>query len=186
MPSRDEISDILASFMNTATPAEIQELKTILASRKQTPGLRNMDVPALAARIAESIKQQLGVSEEMVRESATAAARRLIRAYVPGIGDTDLDLLLQEMIPSLKKNRAPRLPPEALNSMIERFVRYASGNMKEAEQAELGEGFAGKYWSAFPTVIQGLISKLLHKEIDSELFRLAVDEAVKRMGKPTG
>jgi hypothetical protein len=53
--------------------------------------------------------------------------------------------------------------------------------MSAEDKARMPENWTVKYWNVFPPLIRGLISKLLHNEIDEELFGLAVDEAVRRM-----
>jgi hypothetical protein len=180
MPTREEIYEIIASYMNTATPEQVRELKALLKKRTGIPGLGSLDFSAMAEKVAASIKQQMGLSQKAVRQTAVDAVSRLIRAYAPDISDRDLSLLLKEMIPSMVESRRPPVPPDMLQVMVNQFVAYSLGRMNPQEKSTMPPGWTAKYWSAFPPMIRELIAKLLHGEIDEELFGLAVTEAIRR------
>lgn len=182
MPSREEISDILASFMNNATPAEMKELQALMKKRQGPAGVGKLNLSGMAKQVAASINQQMGLSEKFVKETATSTVTRLIKAYAPNISDSELEALLGEMIPSLKRDKASKIPPDMLKAMIAQFVDYSLGRMSEADKAQMPSQWSAKYWNAFPTIIRNLVTKLLHNEIDEELFWLTVTEAIRRMG----
>jgi uncharacterized protein YfiM (DUF2279 family) len=181
MPTRDEISEIIASFMNTASPQEIQELKALLQSRKSSVGLGKIDLTGMAKQISASIRQQMGLSQKALRKTAVEAVSRLIRIHAPDISDQHLSVLLNEMIPSFVPHQKTPLPPDLLTAMVHQFVDYSLGRMEPEDKARMPEQWAAKYWYVFPPVIRGLISKLLYSEIDEELFGLTVREALRRM-----
>ncbi|RPJ09540.1 MAG: hypothetical protein EHM28_01250 [Spirochaetaceae bacterium] len=184
MPTREEISEILASFMNNASPAEVKELQALLKKRRGPGGVGKLNLTGMAKQVAASIKEQMGLSEKFVKETATSTVTRLIKAYAPDISDKDLEALLGEMIPSLKRKKAPKIPPDMLKTMIAQFIDYSLGRMSDADKAEMPAQWSAKYWNAFPPIIRNLITKLLHNEIDEELFWLAVTEAIRRMENP--
>ncbi len=180
MPTREEIYGIIASYMNTASPEQVRELKALLKKRVGVPGLGNLDFSAMAEKVAASIKQQMGLSQKAVKQTAVNAVSRLIRAHAPDISERDLALLLEAMIPSMIESRRPPVPPDMLQVMVNQFVSYSLGRMNPKEKTEMPPGWTSKYWNAFPPAIRELIAKLLHGEIDEELFGLAVTEAIRR------
>jgi hypothetical protein len=186
MPTRQEILEIIASYMNTATPEQAEELKTLLKQRAGSGGLGNLDFAAMAEKVAASIREQMGLSKEALRETAVNAVSRLIRSSVPEISDHDLSLLLEEMIPSMVESRRSPIPPDMLEVMVNQFAAYSLGRMPSQAKTEMPQGWTAKYWNAFPPVIKGLISKLLYGEIDEELFNLAVKEAIRRIAEENG
>jgi hypothetical protein len=185
MPSQDEISEIIASFMKNASPAEIKELQALMKKRRGPAGgpagIGKLNLSGMAKQVAASINQQMGLTEKSVKETATSTVTKLIRAYAPEISDKDLELLLQEMIPSLKREKALQIPGDMLAAMVAQFVDYSLGRMSDADKALMPKEWTAKYWNAFPPIIRNLVTKFLHSEIDEELFRLTIDEAIRRM-----
>jgi len=183
MKPKNEISEILASFMKNASPAEIAELQALLKKRRRPGGIGKLDLSGMAKGVAGSIKQQMGLSEKYLRETATSMVSKLIKAYAPEVTEREMELLLQEMLPSIKKEQKSPVPADMLGTMINQFVDYSLGRMSEADKAQMPGQWTQKYWNVFPLEIRGLITKLLHNEIDGELFRLATEEALRRMEK---
>ncbi|MBN1524728.1 MAG: hypothetical protein JW904_09605 [Spirochaetales bacterium] len=180
MNSKKDPSEILTDFFNHATPDEIRELKALIQSRKQNKSLNNMNFSSMAEQVAASIKDQMGLSKDFVKETAETAIKQIIRAYAPDIPPKDLDALVKAMTPSMHKKYEAAVPPEMLKEMVSLFVDYSLGRMSEDEKQEMPTGWSQKYWFAFSPVIQGLINRFLHGEVDEELFWLAIDEAIRR------
>lgn len=181
MPDKSEIDEILYQFFNTASEEEIKELLTILASRNKSSPLSSLNFQALAHKTAQSIKASLGLSQNFIRDVAHTSIARIIKSYAPEISPQELEILLQHLIPSLRKQEKPSVEPQMLLFMVNQFVAYSLGRLKPEEAAALPPNWPQKYWELFPPNIRGLIAKFLKAEIDEELFRQALDEALRRI-----
>lgn len=183
VPDKSEIDEILYQFFNNASEEEIKELLTILASRHKSSPLRSLNFQALAHKTAQSIKESLGLSQNFIRDIAQTSIASIIKSYAPDISPQELDILLQHLIPSLKKKEQPHVEPQMLLFMVNQFVAYSLGQLKAEEATALPPNWPQKYWELFPQTIRGLIAKFLKAEIDEELFRQALAEALRRLSQ---
>jgi len=179
MASDKDISKIITCFLKNATPEEINELKSLVKEKKIS--LDNLDFSSMARKTAISIKKQMGVSKDFVKETVKGFACRIIRQHSPDISERDLNILMESIVPSKGKKYKTLLPPEMMKSMVVQFINFSLKRMSEEEIAEMPNRWVQKYLNAFSPIVRGLIGSFLKKEIDEEMFWLAIDEAIRRI-----
>ena len=164
MSDRKETDRILREFLENASPAERRELNRLLDERKQNPmSLKEMNIGGVARSMAEDLQKSMGLTQNNIRRTAVDMVVRLARQHQPDITDTELQALVNEMVPDHRKEAKSKLPPDILKTMVLQFVSYSLGEMPEHELRELPEGWAKKYWEHFPSPVQVLISDFLKR-----------------------
>ena len=181
-----KLYEIVDFILNEAAEGDLEVLRAALRRREgdsvvpggEQQGAMGLDVGKMARETAASVKRQLGVSQDQIREMVRRQVRDVIRREAPQLPDSQIDLLLAEWIPDpsvIKKRKAQSstMPVDALLTMIRQFVAYGTGSMKMTEEQDLRQDIGDwqtKYWAKFPTVVQRLISLYLKGAIDDARF----------------
>ena len=173
MTTKSELEAIIEEYFRSASPEQAAELKALLKKRKKTPGVNiNMDFSKLAAGMAKSIKDQMGITEDQVKRTAREMVAQMILQYDPNIKEEHLVQLVEHFLPGRSKLK---IPVDILKSMIEQFIAYATGTMPKNELEDLPKGWEKQYWEHFPEKIQKLIGLYLKDEIIAAEFWATVN-----------
>lgn len=174
MNEKEKIEQMIAEFMQGASPAEMAEFKRLLEERQKAPrGLGNINFNALARSMAASIKTQMGITEQSVQQTARTLVRSLAKKHKPDISDPELDGLVELMVPSgsgRQSGTARQLPRDVLLSMVRHIVDYGKGRLSPAELKDLPQGWVEKYWGFFPPEIRRLIDGLMKDRLEEGPF----------------
>jgi hypothetical protein len=167
----NERENILKQFLSDATPEEIDELKKLLDEKKKSPVPGAADFHKIAGKVAKQIHNQMGLTNTNLMQTAKDLVINIALHHNPDLTEQELNVIANNMVPERK---VVKLPADLLHIMIEQFVSYGKGCMSAIELNDLPEGWAQKYWNAFPDIIQKLISAYIRDEITEDEFHKAV------------
>ncbi len=167
----DERDNIIKQFLADATPAQIDELKRLLDKKNKSPVPGTVDFQKIAGKVAKQIHSQMGLTSSNLMQTAKDLVINIALQHNPDLTAQELNAIANHMVPGRK---VVKLPPDLLLTMIDQFVSYGTGRMSPGELQELPDGWAQKYWNAFPDNIQKLISAYIKNEISEEEFSKAV------------
>lgn len=172
---------IIEFILREATAAELTSIRDALERRlsKKTPAPDNRP---LDETLEDLVKQTTGQAQEQFRPPgnkhnlARDMVTKMIRSSAPNIADRDLKILLDEWVPphNIVANAGQdKLPPEAVFSMVEQFVGYATDVLPGPEERELRRvipEWPQKYWEIFSPATQAAIRNYLQGAINGKQF----------------
>ena len=162
--------------------AEIHELDVIRAAlRKREGGDPSEDgsgatfgqnISKMASDMASQVRDQVGVSEEQVRNTVRGFVSDMLSREAPELRASQVEELLDEWVPGIggkpkRRQEAAggsaegRLPSDVLLTMIRQFAAFGTGAMTVAEETSLDKAMQGwqqKYWDRFSSVTHKLIT----------------------------
>lgn len=156
MTGNDDLKGIIEDFMQNSSPEEMKELERLLEARRNSTSGLNLN--SMAKDMADQIQNQMGLTNQNIKKMARELVIKLAREHSPQITDTELRVLLNQMVPNSEPEK-PKLPPDLLKIMAHQFIIYHKGLMSDEEKADLPPGWQEKYWSAFPDELKRMISE---------------------------
>ncbi|MCL2211168.1 MAG: hypothetical protein FWB95_04530 [Treponema sp.] len=168
-------------ILNHSDEASIEALAEAVTRRRRDLTVFNTignipDPQKMAKEITEKINSGVGGSIDSMRRSIQEMIIKLLKEHAPELNDAQINELCQAWLPdqfSGTKNNSG-LPPEALLSMIDQFVSFSHGEMKESVDKSLREEMGAwpeRYWNAFPPVVKQIISDYLKDKISSRDYK---------------
>lgn len=116
-----------------------------------------------------------------IHRGARKLAAEIILQHQPEIPESHLNALLDAWVPMPgKRRKGPPIRGEVMLAMIEQFVAYGTGSLTGDELKKFPEGWADKYWEAFPDDVKKLIASYLRGEADKALFWAKIRESLAR------
>ncbi|MCL2186472.1 MAG: hypothetical protein FWB86_11600 [Treponema sp.] len=168
-------------ILNHSDEASIDALGEAVARRRRDLTVFNAigDIPdpqKMAREITEKINSGVGGSIDSMRRSIQDMIIKLLKEHAPELSDAQMNELCQAWLPDqfsgAKSNS--NLPPDVLLSMIEQFVSFSHGEMKESVDKSLREEIGAwpeRYWNAFPPVIRQIITDYLKDKISAKEYK---------------
>ena len=173
-----ELIQALDYIINHSNAASIEVLSEAVIRRRRSLSLFNAigDIPdpqKTAQELSEKIN--LGVSSgiESMRKSVREMMVRIIKEHAPELSGSQIDELCRAWLPDTESSKQEALPRDLLISMIEQFVSFSHGTMKESVDNDLRREMGAwpeRYWKAFPAVIRQLVSDYLKDKITGKDF----------------
>jgi hypothetical protein len=143
-------------------------------------GMSNLPDPK---RMAADLSSQVnaGASIEGMREAVRNMAVKIIRQEAPELTDAQIAELTAAWVPDRTGTASSNVPPDMLLEMIDQFVSFSTGSMKEAEnnklRTEMG-AWPQRYWTAFPDVIKLIVKDYLNGEMGEKEYRSKIGAAL--------
>ena len=180
-----ELLQALDYILNKSDAATIEALVEAINRRRHDLTLFNSignipDPQRMTKEITEKINAGIGGSLEGMKKSVQDMIKNILKEHAPELNDKQREELCQAWLPSEtgKKGAAnSNLPPDVLLSMIEQFVSFSHGEMRESVDKNLREEMGAwpeRYWKSFPPVIQQLITDYLKDKISEKDYKSRV------------
>jgi len=144
-------------------------------------------------KMAKEISLELGGGTDQIiagmKQSVQEMIVKICREHAPELNDSQINELLQAWMPGTNvpgtavpggaskpgsKNAQGNLPADVLLSMIEQFVSFSHGTMKEAVDKGLRDELGAwpqRYWDSFPPVVRQIITDYLKNKITEKDFK---------------
>ncbi|GAB1482227.1 hypothetical protein MASR2M78_10420 [Treponema sp.] len=175
-------------ILNRCDEAAIEAVAASVVRRKKelslfgSSGLR--DPRSFAQGIAK--KTSLGSGLGAVRETVRNMAVEMLRREAPELDEDQIDELLSAWIPDGQNamgsgGQAESLPPDVLSSMVDQFVAYSTGEMRETDDTALRKELGSwpeRYWKAFPGLIRAIITDHLNGNTTGKQFKTKLRAAL--------
>ena len=168
-------------ILNHSNDSSIEVLAEAVVRRRRNLSIFNVigDIPN-PENVAKQVSEQLGGSTKNIMDGMRSSIHqmiiRILHEHAPELDDKQIDVLLQAWMPDPSKKTAKKgdLPKDALLSMIEQFVSFSCGSMKESVdknlREELGE-WPERYWNSFPPVVRQIIKDYLQDRISDKEYK---------------
>ncbi|MDR2478649.1 MAG: hypothetical protein LBD48_04970 [Treponema sp.] len=183
-----ELIQALDYILNRSDEASIEALAEAVVRRRRDIALFGaVDIPdprRMAKDLSGQMTAGIGSGIEGVKRSVREMAVRIIKEEAPELNDEQVEELCRAWIPQRAATEtgadsgpARALPRDVLVSMIEQFISFSQGTMKEAVDKNLRDEIGAwpeRYWNAFPPVIRLTISDFLKNKIDEKEFNSKV------------
>lgn len=181
----DESSELLFIVEYILKRASSQELPMIRAAleARAAQGPRSLDdlnFREMAKNMTEEITKRFGLgnNQNQIHGMTRRLVTNMIRDNVPEISERDLNILLDQWVEKKPAGQSSAgkeeyLPPEAVMSMIDQFVRYSLNKMPSQELNELKRSmpdWAERYWGIFSMETRSIIRSLLKAEMNTDEF----------------
>lgn len=175
----EDIKKILEDFIRYASTDEVEELRGLLEARqgRKGKGLGAFDSSGFAGKMAADIQAQMGFTQENVRRMAIDLVIRLARQKQPNISETELEALVNQMVPGAAYSAA-KVPPDILKLMVQHYVLFKTGRMSPDELSGLPNGWQQRYWSVFPVGIKKEINDFLGGKSRAEEFWRGIERKI--------
>lgn len=179
-----ELVRVMDFILNRCDEKAIEAVAAAVVRRRRElamfGGMSNLPDPKKMARELSS-QINAGASVEGMRETIRNMAVKIIRQEAPELTDEQIAELTAAWVPDRSASSGPNLPPDMLLEMIDQFVSFSTGGMKEAEnnklRADLG-AWPQRYWTAFPDVIKLIVKDYLNGEMDEKAYRSKIAAAL--------
>jgi len=175
-------------ILNHSDEASIEALAEAVARRRRDLTVFNTigDIPdpqKMAREITEKINSGVGGSIDSMRRSIQDMIIKLLREHAPELNDAQINELCQAWLPDnfSGTKSSSGLPPDVLLSMIEQFVSFSHGEMKESVDKGLREEIGAwpeRYWNAFPPVVKQIITDYLKNKISAKEYKSQISIAL--------
>jgi len=171
-------------ILNDSDEVSIEALAQAVARRRRDLTVFNTmgnipDPQKMAKEITEKINSGVGGSIDSMRRSIQDMIIKLLKEHAPELNDSQINELCHAWLPDnfsgTKSNSS--LPPDVLLSMIEQFVSFSHGEMKESVDKSLREQMGAwpeRYWNAFPPVIKQIITDYLKNKIPAKDYKAQI------------
>ena len=176
-------------ILNRSDERSIEALAEAVARRRRDmtvfSAVGNMPDPKrMAEEITEKINTGVGGSIDSMRRSVQDMIVKLLKEHAPELNDKQIHELCQAWLPDgggVKKSPLGGLPPDVLLSMIEQFVSFSNGEMKESVDNNLRKEMGAwpeRYWNSFPPVIRQVITDYLKGKISAKDYKAQIKAAL--------
>jgi len=169
-------------ILNQSNEATIEALAEAVVRRRRDLTVFNAlgsmpDPRRMAKKITEKINTGIGGGLETMRNSVQDMIKKILKEHAPELNARQINELCNAWLPdspNSKKSAAGKLPPDVILSMVEQFVSFSHGTMKESVDKGLREEMGAwpqRYWSAFPPVVKKIITDYLKNNIAEKDFK---------------
>jgi len=168
-------------ILNHSNETSIDALSEAVVRRRRDLTIFNAvgnmpDPQRMAKEITEKINTGIGGGIESMRRSVQDMIIKLLKEHAPELNEKQINELCQAWLPDNpgKSGTKGALPPDVLLSMIEQFVSFSHGEMKESVDKNLRDEMGAwpqRYWNAFPPVVKQLITDYLKNKITEKDFK---------------
>jgi len=185
-----DLLQALDYIINHSNEASIEILAEAVVRRRRNlsmfGAIGNIPNPE---KMAKKISHDLGGGTDQIiagmRKSVQEMIVRLCREHAPELTDSQINELIQAWMPGIKipgiktpgtnpKNTKKSLPADVLLSMVEQFISFSNGTMKEKTDKKLREEMGAwpqRYWDSFPAVVRQIIKDYLKGKITDKEFK---------------
>jgi hypothetical protein len=173
-------------ILNRSDESSIEALAEAVVRRRRDfrafNGMARPDPHRMAKEIAVQISSGVGLSLESMKDSVRDMAVRIIREHAPELSPKQVDELCRSWIPETGgKEGAPAVPRDMLACMVEQFVSFSRGAMRQTVDQDLRDEMGAwpeRYWKAFPPVVRGIITDFLKDRITEKEFNTRMNVAL--------
>jgi hypothetical protein len=168
-------------ILNRSNEASIEALAEAVVRRRRDLTVFNSignipDPQKMAEEITQKINTGLGSGIEGMRRSVQEMIIKILKEHAPELNEKQINELCQAWLPDhgIEAKKEGALPGDVLLSMIEQFVSFSNGEMKESVDKNLREEMGAwpqRYWNAFPPVVRQIITDYLKDKISSKDFK---------------
>ena len=188
-----ELVKTLDYILNRSNEASIEVIAEAVVRRRRdlsmyhAAGLSAVSMPdpsRMAKEIQEQINTGVGGGIDSMKRQIREMMVRVIRENAPELNESQIEELCQSWLPQSETDleSGDNLPPDALISMIEQFISFSHGTMKQSVDKglrdEMGD-WTARYWKVFPPVIKQIITDYLKNKITGEEFGSKIEIALK-------
>jgi len=171
-------------ILNKSDAASIDAIAEAVVRRKRDLTIFNSvgnipDPQKMTKEITAQINAGIGGSLESMKKSVQDMINNILKEHAPELDEKQREELCQAWLPDRaeKKSSSSGLPPDVLLSMIEQFISFSHGEMKESVDKNLREKIGAwpeRYWNSFPPVVQQIITDYLKDKINEKDFKSRV------------
>jgi len=139
-------------------------------------------------KMAQEMSLELGGGTDQImkgmRRSILEMIVRICKEHAPELDEHQISELCNAWMPGTstgKGDSGESLPPDVLISMIEQFISFSNGTMKESVDKSLRDELGAwpqRYWDAFPAVIRQIITDYLKDKITEKDFKSKIAIAI--------
>ena len=174
-----ELIQALDYILNRSDGASIEVLaQAVIRRQRDIAMFGELDIPdpqRVAKDLSGKITAGIGASIEGMKRSVREMAMRVIKEQAPELSDEQIAELTRTWIPQRPEadGTGTTPPRDLLASMIEQFVLFSQGGMKESVDRGLRESLGAwpeRYWNAFPPVVRLIITDFLKEKINEKEF----------------
>jgi len=176
-----ELLQALDYILNKSDAATIEALTEAITRRKRDLTLFNSlgnmpDPKKMTKEITEKINAGIGGGLDGMKKSVQDMIKNILKEHAPELNEKQRNELCNAWLPNEtgKKNPVSELPPDVLLSMIEQFISFSHGEMKESVDKNLRDEMGAwpqRYWNSFPHVVQQLTTDYLKDKITEKDFK---------------
>ena len=188
----ERLLQALDYILNYSDEASIEVLAEAVVRRRRNMSVFNViggmpDPQKMAKELTEKINAGTGAGIEGMRKSIQEMIIRIIKEHAPELSGSQIDELCQAWLPSrawlpeTESGQRETLPSDVLLSMVDQFVSFSHGTMKESVDRELRkemDAWPERYWKAFPPVIRQIITDYLKDRISEKDFKTKITIAL--------
>ncbi|MCL2808998.1 MAG: hypothetical protein FWD24_02895 [Treponema sp.] len=172
----------LEYILNDSNEASIEALAEAVTRRRRDLTLFSAvgempDPTRMAKELSDRINAGIGGGIESMRKSVQDMIIKILREHAPELNEKQIDELCQAWLPDStgsKKGATGDFPPDVLLSMVEQFVSFSHGEMKESVDKSLRDQMGAwpqRYWNSFPPVVRQIITDYLKNKIPEKDFK---------------
>jgi len=175
-----ELLQALDYILNKSDEASIEAITEAVVRRKRDLTVFNSignipDPQKMTKEITEQINAGIGGSLEGMKKSVQDMIKNILKEHAPELSDKQREELCNAWLPDRAgKKGGIGLPPDVLLSMIEQFVSFSNGEMKESVDKKLRDemgAWTKRYWNSFPPVVQQIITDYLKDKITEKDYK---------------
>ena len=183
----DRLYPIVDYILNQAQDQDVEVILKAVSRRyedRNKKGAMGLKPGQMARETASMVTKQMGLSQDMIRDTVKNLARNTILKNAPELSPEQLDALLEDWVPDPAKQAAARnqksaaatakIPRDALITMVRQFMSYSKGSMSASEQVKLENevpGWTKKYWESFPAELRQIIALNIKGVLSDEEFQ---------------
>jgi len=178
-----ELVQTLDYILNRCDASSIEVLAEAVVRRRRDLSVFHAmgggigDPGQMVKEITEKINTGIGSGMEGMRKSIQEMIVKILREHAPELTNSQINELCQAWLPDVVSETKSPLPPDVLLSMIEQFISFSHGEMKESVDKNLRKEMGAwpqRYWSAFPPVIRQIITDFLKNKTSEKEFKSKV------------
>jgi len=134
------------------------------------------DPQRMSKEITEKINAGISGGVETMKKSVQEMILKILKEHAPELNEKQRDELCKAWMPDKIGKNSPvsALPPDVLLSMIEQFVAFSHGEMKESVDKSLRDEMGAwpeRYWNSFPPVVRQIVTEYLKNKITDKDFK---------------
>ena len=179
-----ELLQALDYILNKSDAATIEAITEAVIRRKRDLTVFNSignipDPQKMTKQITKQITEGVGGTLEGMKKSVQDMIKNILKEHAPELNEKQREELCNAWLPERigKKNSGKGLPSDVLLSMIEQFIAFSHGEMKESVDKSLRDEMGAwpeRYWKSFPPVVQQIITDYLKDKISEKDFKSRV------------
>jgi hypothetical protein len=176
-----ELVQTLDYILNKCDAASIEVLAEAVTRRRRDLMIFKTvgDMPdpqRMSKEITEKINAGISGGIETMKKSVQEMILKILKEHAPELNEKQRNELCQAWLPDGigKNNPSSALPPDILLSMIEQFVSFSHGEMKESVDKSLRDEMGAwpeRYWNSFPPVVRQIITEYLKNKTTEKEFK---------------